>query len=84
MKLSKTQIAKIKALSVKGQSERAIAQEIGCSRSAVWYQLSVSKAASALGKRAAEVNKKLGNIKKRQEAGNAARRKKGTKNAKNN
>jgi biotin operon repressor len=38
-KLTEKQIAKIKALHKKGKSERAIAEEIGCSRSTVWYQL---------------------------------------------
>lgn len=36
MKLTKEQIAKIKKLAAKGMSERAIAKEVGCSRSAVW------------------------------------------------
>jgi biotin operon repressor len=38
-KLTKEQIAKIKELNKKGMSERAIAREIGCSRSAVWHHL---------------------------------------------
>ncbi len=38
-KLTKKEIKKIKDLYSKGKSERAIAKEIGCSRSAVWYQL---------------------------------------------
>ena len=38
-KLSGEQIAKIKTLHLKGESERAIAKVVGCSRSAVWYQL---------------------------------------------
>lgn len=42
-KLSGDQIAKIKTLRKKGESERAIAKAIGCSRSAVWYQLQKAK-----------------------------------------
>lgn len=38
-KLTNKVIAKIKSLSKKGMSERAIAKLVGCSRSAVWYQL---------------------------------------------
>lgn len=40
-KLSSKQIARIKALHNKGKgmSERAIAREVGCSRSAVWYHV---------------------------------------------
>lgn len=82
MKLNKIQITKIRDLSKQGLSERAIALEVGCSRSAVWYQLSVSRAASALGKRSAEVNKKNGNISKWQKAGADARRKKGKQSVK--
>ena len=37
MKLSKQQIAKIKAMHKKGLSERVIAKKIGCARSTVWY-----------------------------------------------
>jgi hypothetical protein len=38
-KLDKKQIEKIKKLSSKGMSQRAIAKEVGCSRSAVYYHL---------------------------------------------
>jgi biotin operon repressor len=38
-KLSTEQIARIKSLHKAGKSEREIAKELGCSRSAVWYQL---------------------------------------------
>lgn len=38
-KLTAKQIAKIKALHKKGLSERAIAKEVKCSRSAVWDHL---------------------------------------------
>ncbi|MCK5016600.1 MAG: helix-turn-helix domain-containing protein [Candidatus Peribacteraceae bacterium] len=36
-KLTQAQIKKIKSLASKGLSERAIAKQVGCSRSAVWY-----------------------------------------------
>ena len=39
IKLSTKQIARIKALHKQGKSQRQIAKEVGCSRSAVWYQL---------------------------------------------
>jgi len=38
-KLVKKQIEKIQSLSKKGMSQRAIAKEVGCSRSAVYYHL---------------------------------------------
>lgn len=38
-KLTAKQIAKIHALSKKGKSQRAIATEVGCSRSGVYYHL---------------------------------------------
>lgn len=38
-KLSSKQVAQIKTLRKKGESERAIARAIGYSMSAVWYQL---------------------------------------------
>lgn len=38
-KLTSSQIAKIKTLHKQGKSERQIAKLIGCSRSAVWYQI---------------------------------------------
>lgn len=38
-KLTEKKIAKILALRKKGLSERAIAKQVGCSRSAVNYQL---------------------------------------------
>ncbi len=38
-KLTSDQIKKILKLSKKGLSERAIAKEVGCSRSAVWYRI---------------------------------------------
>jgi DNA invertase Pin-like site-specific DNA recombinase len=44
-KLSGEIIAKIKTLYRQGKSERAIAKAVGCSRSAVWYQLQKAKAA---------------------------------------
>jgi biotin operon repressor len=37
--LSDKKIARIKELSKKGLSQRAIAKKVGCSRSAVWYRL---------------------------------------------
>lgn len=38
-KLSGETIAEIKTLYREGKSERAIAKIVGCSRSAVWYQI---------------------------------------------
>lgn len=38
-KLTVKQIARIKTLSAQGKSQRQIAAILGCSRSAVWYQL---------------------------------------------
>jgi len=38
-KLTAKKVAKIKALHKKGMSERAIAKEVRCSRSAVWYHV---------------------------------------------
>lgn len=47
-KLTKKQIAKI--LSLKGKkSEREIAKKVGCSRSAVWYQLRKAQRESSVG-----------------------------------
>lgn len=39
MKLSKEVVARIKTLHKQGKSERVIAKEVGCSRSAVWYHV---------------------------------------------
>jgi len=38
-RLTKKEIKRIWVLNRKGKSQRAIAEKIGCSRSAVWYQL---------------------------------------------
>lgn len=50
-KLSGDQIAKIKTLHKKGESERAIARAIGVSRSAVWYQIQKAKGKIPIEKR---------------------------------
>lgn len=44
-KLSKATVKEILSLHKKGKSERAIANAIGCSRSAVWYQIQKAKIA---------------------------------------
>ncbi len=43
MQLSENTVSRILDLHEKGLSERAIAKEVGCSRSAVWYQIRKSK-----------------------------------------